>query len=181
MEGPVDSLLPRPTPRSSGRIDRIPLPKPTNADVQIESMHRILEFEPKLRRGDVDSLIDFGPSPGILGIKAHFMAKKLLPNFRGYQDDRDAVRHALWSFLIARHHSPETAKFVTDGHERRPGLFGGNISGSERPGGTLQDLYNNRVGREAAREPRNRDRKPEHVIIELYRAGKLQTRPFRLK
>lgn len=175
-------ILPsRPKSRNSGPIDQIRLPKPTQAEVGLEEMHAILEFDPKRGKGDVENVLEFGPVPAAHGFRAHFMAKKFLPNFRGYQDDQDAVRHALWSFLIARNHGSETAKFVTDGHERRPGILGGSVSGVERPGGTLQDLYNNRVGREAAIDPRNRNRKPEHVIIELYRAGKLQTRPFRLK
>jgi hypothetical protein len=41
------------------------------------------------------------------------------------------------------------------------------------------DLYNNNAGRRMALDPRNRDRRPEEVILEALRDGRLQTAPFR--
>lgn len=102
----------------------------------------------------------------------------MLPEFRGTNDDQDAVRHALGSFLLTRRYGAKDAKQILDGHERRPNS---GLSKKGTPGAALQDLYNNRVGREAAMDPKYKGMPPDQVILELYRAGKLQTRPFKLK
>ena len=50
-----------------------------------------------------------------------------------------------------------------------------DISGSD-----LQDLYNNKVGIDAALDLKNKGRDPVQVINELFTSKKLQERPFRL-
>lgn len=90
----------------------------------------------------------------------------------------DAFRHSLGSYMMTKRYGSQASKRILDRHERAPGQ---NLSPNDTEMGMLQDLYNNRVGRDAALDPENRDRDPVEVIKELYDAGKLQTRPFRLK
>ena len=160
-------------------IDRIALPPPTTKPVDLAEMHRILEFDAKRGPGDFQNAFSFGIRPNKIAKKARKSARKLLPNFKGHKDDQDAVRHALGSFLLTRQYGAADAKQILDGHERSPGILSSGDSGT--PGDALQDLYNNRVGRQAALDPRNKGKRPEQVIMELYRAGKLQTRPFLIK
>lgn len=80
--------------------------------------------------------------------------------------------------MMTKRYGAVAAKQILDRHERAPGQ---NLSPSDTEMGMLQDLYNNRVGRDAALDPKNEDREPVEVIKELYAAGKLQTRPFLLK
>lgn len=82
--------------------------------------------------------------------------------------ESDAYKHALWSYRMAEALGPEVAKSFTDAHE---------VSNPNAPGEHLQDLYNNRVGREAqANAPKNAD--AEAVIQELMRTGQLRIKPF---
>ncbi len=148
-------------------------------------MHRRLEFNPKQGPGDIENFLGFGLTMRKVSIKARGMAKKLLPNFRGFADDQDAVRHALGSFLLTRRVGGKNAKLILDGHERSPVSFnsrnGFRSGNSGSPGDVLMDLYNNRVGWLAALDPKNKGKAPDEIIMELYRAGKLQTRPFRIR
>lgn len=168
-------------------------PAPTEEPVDLVEMHRILNFDPKHGSGDVASGIGFGFRTRKIRHKAKQVARKLLPNFRGHADDQDAVRHALLNFMLTREIGAKSAKIISDGHERFPldvhsgrgyghGSGRGHRSGDPGPAGdVLQDVYNNFVGRQAAQDPRNKGKTPDQVVMELYRAGKLQTRPFRIK
>lgn len=160
-------------------VDSIPLPPPTTAPVDPVSMQHILEFDPERGAGDFLNGLAFGVRPKLIADRAFRSAKRLLPNFLGHNDDQDAVRHALGSFLLTKRYGAAAAKAILDGHERRPGIFTSGRRGS--PGEVLQDLYNNRVAREAALDPKNKGKKPEQIVMELYRAGKLQTRPFLIR
>ena len=81
----------------------------------------------------------------------------------------DAYRHAYWSFVMTRDFGAEIAKQVGDTHERRRPNPDGDL---------LMDLYNNRVGRELALDPRNHGRPAEQVIGEALEAGLLRLFPF---
>lgn len=191
MQGKRKNQIALESPVEKKEAKRDAFPAPTREPVDLAKMHRALDFNPKHGPGDVEIFIGFGLTMRKVKNKAESMARKLLPDFRGHADDQDAVRHALASFLLTRKVGDKNAKIILDGHERFPfspgsglGLGSGSGNSSHGPGPSgdvLQDLYNNRVGRQAALDPRNKGKAPDQVIMELYRAGKLQTRPFRIK
>lgn len=81
----------------------------------------------------------------------------------------DAFRHALWSYKLSRMMGPDLAKKFSDAHE-----VSEVNSGEDR----LMDLFNNRVGRLLAADPKNHGRKDEEVVMDALRRGELQTMPI---
>ena len=79
---------------------------------------------------------------------------------------------------MTQRYGDKAAKKILDRHERAPGQ---NLSPRDKDGGMLQDLYNNKIGRDAALDLKNKDRDPVEVIKELYEDKRLQTRPFLIK
>lgn len=80
-------------------------------------------------------------------------------NFWGQNPRRDntpqnAHKHAAWSYATTLDLGPETAKRMTDGHER----------GSPHPWRVVMDLHNNAVGRRLALNPANHD-EPMYSVI----------------
>ena len=107
-----------------------------------------------------------------LSIHAKSMTKKLFSNSKtGTDDDADAFRHAYWSYLMAQDIGVDGSKAAGDGHE---------ITNVNNEGQRLMDLYNNKLGRELALDPANKDRPPEEVIMEAVKSGKLRLSPFRV-
>lgn len=151
---------------------------PTDQPVDRKNMHKILDFDMNKGGGDFRSFIQFGMKPDEIARKAEKEAEKIFPKARGFEDESDAFRHALGAYLISQEIGPDNAKKVLDRHERFP-MSG--LSPRDTEMGMLQDLYNNGVGIEAAKKPENKNRDPVEVIQELYRSGRLQTRPFNLK
>jgi hypothetical protein len=84
----------------------------------------------------------------------------------GYNDIRDAYRHAYWSAAMARKLGRENAKKFADAHENLP-----NNPILEK----AMDQSNNRVGREAALDIRNMDKTTEEIVEELLDKELLQT------
>ncbi len=157
---------------------------PTNEPISEKEAYLIFDYEPNKGGGDFGSLFNYGLDGKYIADEAGETAGRLLPRdsngkrFSGYEDDQDAFRHALGSYLLTQRFDAESAKDITDRHERSPS---GGFSPADRTEGLLQDLYNNRVGREAALNAKYKGRDPADVIMELYRSNKLQTRPFVLK
>lgn len=155
---------------------------PTNRPVDKKKMHEILDFDINKGGGDFRSFIQFGMKPDEIARKAEKEAEKeaekIFPKARGFEDESDAFRHALGAYLISQEIGVDNAKKVLDRHERFP-MSG--LSPRDTEMGMLQDLYNNSVGIEAAKKPENKNRDPVEVIQELYKSGRLQTRPFNLK
>jgi|GEM_PF-4542450 len=89
-----------------------------------------------------------------------------------HNNEADAFRHAYWSYLMTQEIGAEDAKRVGDGHERSR-----VNDDTER----FMDLYNNRLGRQLALDPKNKGRPAEEVIQEAIKTGKLRLRPFRLR
>jgi hypothetical protein len=87
-------------------------------------------------------------------------------------NEADAFRHALWTYLMTRDIGSVGAKRWHDAHE---------ISEPNDPGVRMMDVFNSRVGIQLALDPDNRERKPEDVIREALSGGKLQTQPFKIK
>jgi hypothetical protein len=87
-------------------------------------------------------------------------------------DEADAFRHALWTFLMTRDIGVHGAQRFHDAHE---------ISEPNDAGVRLMDLFNSRVGMQLALDPANRDRPAEEVISEALARGMLQTQPFTVK
>ena len=83
--------------------------------------------------------------------------------------EADAFRHALWSYLMTKRLGADAAKRFGDAREIS---FPGDASQQ------LMDLYNNRIGRLLALDPRNDGRPPEEVVYEALRSGRLQAAPF---
>ena len=157
---------------------------PTEEPISERDAYLIFDYEPNKGGGDLGSLWKYGFEGYEIAQDAGKKAQRLLPKdskgqkLSGYEDDQDAFRHALGSYLLTKYYGAAVAKDITDRHERGPS---GGLSPSDRTEGLLQDLYNNRVGREAALKKENMNRRPEEVIMDLYRNNKLQTRPFLLK
>ncbi len=100
--------------------------------------------------------------------------KKRFPTDKIHIDDTaDAYRHALSSYIASIRFGERFAKDAGDINERD------NLNDSR--GARLMDLYNNAMGRELAKNHKNRLRKPEGVIDEALESGLLQTKPFQVK
>jgi hypothetical protein len=97
-------------------------------------------------------------------------AEKKYPTLPTDNNERDAFRHALWSYKMAKDLGAEAAKEFGDAHERD----------SAPDGVRLMDLHNNLVGRELAADPANRQRPDEDVIDDAIKNGFLKLEPFRI-
>lgn len=158
--------------------ERPVLPPPTSDPVDKKEMQKILEYDPNKGGGDFHSFLKYGLEPKNIAGQAEKEAQKIFPKHKGVEDESDAFRHALGSYIMTKRYGSKAAKTILDRHERAPGQ---NLSPTDTDMGLLQDLYNNRVGIDAALDPKNQNREPVEVIKELYDSGKLQTRPFVLK
>lgn len=171
----------QPEEKSSGEIpeekSRV-LFAPTFDVVDKEKVQKILKFDPNKGGGDFHSALKYGLEPNGIARKAEKEAQKFFPKQKGFEDDSDAFRHALGSYMMTKRYGSKAAKQILDRHERSPK---GGLSPRDTEMGLLQDLYNNKVGRDAALDFKNKGRNPVDVIKELYKERKLQTRPFRLK
>lgn len=154
------------------------LPPPTRKPVNKGRMEKLLEYDPNKGGGDFHSLLRYGPEPRWIALDAEKEANKRFPNAKGFADESDAFRHALGSYMMTKKYGAIDSKKILDRHERSPGS---GISREDNDETRLQDLYNNRIGRDAALDIKNKDRDPVEVVKELYRGGKLQTRPFVLE
>jgi len=141
-------------------------------------MHKILEYDPNKGGGDLRSFLKHGFEPDEIAKDAEKKAQELFPDQKGFADDSDAFRHTLGSYMMTKKNGEKNAKDILDRHERSPSA---GLSPGDSDETRLQDLYNNRVGRDAAIDPKNKDRDPVEVVKQLYKQGKIQTRPFRLK
>ena len=100
--------------------------------------------------------------------------EKRFPSDKIHIDDTaDAYRHALSSYIASIRFGERFAKDAGDINERD------NLNDSQ--GARLMDVYNNAIGRELAKDHKNRLRKPEDVIDEALEKGLLQTKPFQIK
>ena len=90
-----------------------------------------------------------------------------------HNDHIDAYRHAYWSFRMTRELGAQQAKEVGDIYEVR--------YRNEDDGELLMDLYNNRVGRELALDPRNDGRSAAEVVNEAFEKGLLRVTPFKVR
>ncbi len=90
-----------------------------------------------------------------------------------HNDHIDAYRHAYWSFRMTREFGAQQAKEVGDIYEVR--------YRNEDDGELLMDLYNNRVGRELALDPRNDGRSAAEVVNEAFEKGLLRVTPFKVR
>lgn len=154
------------------------LPLPTSEYIDKEKLQKILDYDPNKGGGDFFSFLKHGFEPRKISGQAEEEAQKIFPRQKGFEDESDAFRHALGSYMITKRYGSKAAKQILDRHERAPRL---KLSPTDTEMGMLQDLYNNRVGQDAALDSKNEGRDPVEVIKELYDAGKLQTQPFRLK
>ncbi|WP_407060095.1 DUF6973 domain-containing protein [Kiloniella spongiae] len=85
------------------------------------------------------------------------------------------------SYLLVKKYGVDVAKEITDGHERTSFPLGYIGLDDDNRESELQDLYNNRVGRDAAMNKKNKNLKTADIIMKLYQEGKLQHSPFVLK
>ncbi|WP_020591229.1 DUF6973 domain-containing protein [Kiloniella laminariae] len=158
----------------------VTLPQPTPEPVNKEQYYRFLDYDPDNGPGDVGNYLSNDGDPEDAVDEAEETARRLVPG-RGYDDAQDAVRHALGSYLLVKKYGVRRAKEITDGHERASFPLGYIGLDDDNDQSELQDLYNNRVGRDAAGNLKNKGRNPEDVIMELFREGKLQSVPFALR
>jgi hypothetical protein len=84
----------------------------------------------------------------------------------GRNDEEDAFRHALASYMLTSAVGVTPAKAAGDAHER---------SVPNPQGERIMDLYNNHVGRQLATDPKNAYLPPVMVVLQALRAGKLMT------
>jgi hypothetical protein len=185
-DGPANSVaIPAVGTRYAKRPD---LPDPTDEPVDLDTMHDILDYDPDGMWGDARTYVEHQVlgerSLEVIADEAGYLASRYLRDDRegnpldGNGDAQDAVRHAIGAILAVREYGPERAKVLLDRHERKPNL---RMSPSDTPGSQLQDLYNNRIGMDAAADPKYRDLDPVDIALDLYQSGKLQERPFELK
>ena len=159
-------------------VEDLELMLPSHDLVDQEQLEKHLRYNRFEGGRDVRSFLQFGFEPKKIAEQAKQVAKERFRFQRGVNDESDAFRHALGSYLMTKRYGAVEAKKILDGHERAPGFRSKSLS---KDGAVLQDLYNNKIGMEAAVDPKNRDKDPVDVIQELYEKRKLQTRPFRLK
>lgn len=97
-----------------------------------------------------------------MGNSASKSAEREYPNFASLNGgEGDAYRHALWNFQMTQRFGASAAKFYGDAYERRGGRA------------AIEDLYNNRVGRELAGNYPNRD--PHSTVKQAASEGCLIT------
>jgi hypothetical protein len=134
---------------------------------EVEEYYRRLEFDPNGNSEGLTALLN--PKKALAAAIAARIAldetDKHFPTETGLGDKKDAFRHALWSYRLTKMIGPEGAKVVTDAHERDDGPWTG-----ER----LQDLYNNKIGRELALD-NNSKGTPEATILNALQSGMLMT------
>jgi len=149
-----------------------------NLPVAPDDMYKALDFDPS-GHGQWGTAIRV---PGaITGLWQSIEAQSDLPDILkkynipfdernpGHNDSLDAIRHALWSYRMAKWIGGDAAKAYADAHERsQPN------ADNER----LMDLYNNRIGRMLALDPGNANRDAIEVIVEAYKKGLLRTSLF---
>lgn len=86
----------------------------------------------------VFSLPHFAIQAAEFADQAEVFAKSIAPQASTWNTELDAIRHCLWSALMARRFGQDFAKACADAHEAR----GNNV-----PGELAMDLHNNEVGR----------------------------------
>jgi len=131
-----------------------------------------LEFDPK---GQVMKDIVMG-APRIAlkarkaGVEAKSEASRKFPNHTEQGDNEvDAYRHALWSIKLTRRLGVDKAKEITDAYEReRP---------KQSEESQLMDLENNKIAREVAFDPKNRDKSDAELADSLFDENKLIIKP----
>jgi hypothetical protein len=149
---------------------------PTSEIVDTDAMQRGLRFDPS-GPGQLRTALGM-PLDALRAMRLRYRdveeaVERHFPDITvAHDNDADAFRHALWSFLVTREMGTEAAKSFGDAHER--------YDERQKQGSQLMDLFNNNVGRRLALDPRNKDRSAEEVILEALRNGQLQTRSFRL-
>ncbi len=89
-----------------------------------------------------------------------------------HNNEADAYRHAIWSYMIAREYGAEAAKVLTDLYEAR---------GENPDEELLMDLFNNAVGIALANDPANQGRDPGEVAMQALTSGQLRVRPFEIE
>ncbi|NVK20145.1 MAG: hypothetical protein HWE30_15715 [Methylocystaceae bacterium] len=131
------------------------------------------DFDP---RGDGQKM--FGVKNPIDGGRAYLDANtanevtsKLFKGVKPHNNEADAFRHAYWSYLMTQNIGADKAKHAGNSHE---------ITEENTEGERLMDLYNNRIGRQLALDPKNKGRPAEEVIREAIKDGKLRTSPFKI-
>lgn len=147
----------------------------TNEEYFAEDGYKELDFDPK-GNGQYDFAIR-NPLDGYEANSLHNEAvEKVKELYKGQRtarnDEADAFRHAYWSYRATQEIGEDAAKQAGNGHE---------ITKPNEDGERLMDLYNNKIGRELALDPKNKDRDPVEVIQEAIANGKLRKRPFRLR
>lgn len=148
---------------------------PTNEIVDADAMLQGLHFDPS---GPGEKRTALGmPLDALrawqLRSDVDDAVRQYFPKLRdAHNNEADAFRHALWSFLVTRNIGLDAAKQIGDAHER--------YDEGQKQGEQLMDLFNNNVGRRLALDPGNKDRPAEEVVLEALRNGQLQTQSFRL-
>jgi hypothetical protein len=168
-----------PDPRDYKKFPPKPLPAPDHeGPVHVLDMYRSLDFEPA---GDVG--LDLWLHDRESLDKARALGERTqrevwdkiasgdLPDGWAHDDAADAYRHALWNYRMAKELGAEKAKHIADSYERKK---------PNKEPERLMDLYNNKVGRDLASDPKNRDRPDDEVILEALREGRLRIKPFTL-
>jgi RHS repeat-associated protein len=78
----------------------------------------------------------------------------------------DACRHVKWSALMTREKCAKRAKEWGDAHEDFP---------DNPPAEKEMDLHNNKVGRDMASDPKNKNKTPHEIAKEAVESGKVKT------
>ncbi len=197
-EDGTEMILERIQKPNSGSKGYSQLPKitkiePNQGPVSPEEIFRFVDFD-KEGPDDVGNAITRIPNIFRLNLvsgKATKAAKRLFPGTASLDSERDAFRHAYWSYLMSEAFGPSFAKDIGDGHERRslrqflkgvdprtnvpPGELRRDI------GSQLMDLYNNHIGRELFREFGKSGRDAEEIVMEALKQGRLQLKKFKIK
>jgi len=180
-QAPIPQPVPTPSPfPQSLSFGTFPI-RPGMVITDVPGAYREFGFDPDMR-GDIWNATAraYGLTMIFVKSKADSLTRKLFGTV-GNDDAADAFRHAYGSYLLTKLVGANAAKRITDGHEAKPfrSYLDENAHGST--GQILMDLLNNRIGRAIFRSQGGNSQKPEKLIMDALRAGKLQVRPFKIR
>jgi hypothetical protein len=105
--------------------------------------------------------------------------------------EKDAFRHAYWSYKLSEAFGVDKAKEIGDAHERmslqmegspKNRALGRNTGQLNPRGEGLMDLYNNHVGRQLYLETRDKlSVDVDALIMGALQSGRLQREPFNVR
>lgn len=147
-----------------------PLPAADRDDVTPQELFDAVGFDPDgLSKYAFSALHpQSAAAAGLLAGKNFAIVAKLSKG--DFSDNEwDAIRHAAWSFDMTINLGADRAKQFADAHERDP---------KEITKSRMMDLYNNHIGRELARDPKNLGRDPIAVARQAAHEGRLRLKPY---